>query len=394
MTPRAALTAAAAVATVLAALAGAWWSQRDPPPWTDAELALLDTLHLDALPPLPLSPGNRAADEPAAAMLGARLFFDVRLSGNGAVSCATCHQPALGFTDGARRARGMGETERHTPGLLGAAYSPWLYWDGRKDSLWSQALAPIEHPDEHGADRHAVARLIADDAVLRAAYEHVFDPLPDMRDAAAVTRVFVNVGKAIEAFQRRIEPPRTRFDDYVRAVLDGDAARARTLLSAEEVRGLRLFIGRAECLQCHNGPLLTNHEFHNTGVLAAAGELPDRGRIDGLRQLEADPFNCLGAYSDAAGAGCDELRFARQGAELIGAFRTPTLRNVAQTAPYMHRGQIDDLSAVIEHYDRAPEAMIGHNEAKPLGLSARERADLEAFLHTLDGRPKVPAFER
>jgi cytochrome c peroxidase len=88
------------------------------------------------------------------------------------------------------------------------------------------------------------------------------------------------------------------------------------------------------------------------------------------------------------------VRFARRGPELIGAFRTPTLRNVAQTAPYMHRGQIATLADVIDHYDRAPPAMIGHNEAKPLGLSPWERQQLEAFLHTLDGRPRVPGIER
>jgi cytochrome c peroxidase len=392
--PGRALITAAALLTLLAALAAAWWSDRPPPPWSDAELALLRGLDLDTLPPPPPSPGNRFADDPGAAMLGARLFFEVRMSGNGQVSCATCHQPALGFTDGRVRARGLGESQRHTPGLLGAAYSPWLYWDGRKDSLWSQALAPIEDPDEHGSDRAAVAALIAADPVYRAGYETVFGPLPELTDDAAVTAVFVNAGKAIAAFQRRIEVPRTRFDDYVRAVVAGDEARARALFDHDEVRGLRLFIGKAECLQCHNGPLLTNHEFHNTGVLSAPGELPDRGRADGLRQLEGDPFNCLGAYSDAEPAQCQELRFARRGAELIGAFRTPTLRHAAQTAPYMHRGQIGDLASVIAHYDEAPEAMIGHNEAMPLGLTEVERRHLEGFLHTLDGRPKVPGFER
>jgi cytochrome c peroxidase len=394
MSARAALTAAAAVVIVAAVLAGAWLTDEDPHRWDAGERALLRSLSLAALPPLPPDPGNAVADDPAAAALGGRLFFDVRMSSNGAVSCATCHQPALGFSDGLPRGRGVGTSARHTPSLLGAAFSPWRYWDGRKDSLWSQALSPLEDPAEHGTDRHAIAAFIAGDGHYRGAYEAVFGPLPVEPDAAARTRVFVNAGKAMAAFQRRIEPPRTRFDEYVDAVLAGDTAAARALLTDGEARGLRLFIGKAECLQCHNGPLFSNHEFHNTGVLAAPGELPDRGRIDGLRALDSDPFGCLGGWVDPPRPDCDEVRFARRGPELIGAFRTPTLRNVAQTAPYMHRGQIATLADVIDHYDRAPPAMIGHNEAKPLGLSPWERQQLEAFLHTLDGRPRVPGIER
>jgi cytochrome c peroxidase len=387
---RSVLTAAAAIAVVAVALVAAWWADRGAAGWTQAELALLRSLTLDSLPPPRADPGNAVAEDPEAAMLGARLFFDVRLSADGQVSCATCHQPALGFTDGLSRARGIGQSRRHTPSLLGAAWSPWLYWDGRKDSLWSQALAPLEDPAEHGSDRAAVAALIAGDATYHAAYQRVFGVAPAIGDA---TTVFVNAGKAIAAFERRIVPPETRFDRYVRALVRGDEQRANALLDGDEIRGLRLFIGKGQCTQCHNGPLFTNHEFHNTGVLSARGALPDRGRIDGVRLLDADPFNCLGVHVDAPRPACDELRFARRGPELIGAFRTPTLRHVAQTAPYMHQGQIATLADVIAHYDLAPDAMIGHNEAKPLGLTDVERRQLEAFLHTLDGRPLVPGFE-
>lgn len=119
--------------------------------------------------------------------------------------------------------------------------------------------------------------------------------------------------------------------------------------------------------------------------------MPDRGRYDGLRQVDEDPFNCLGPYSDATTDDCSELRFARRGPELIGAVRTPSLRNLQGTAPYMHKGQLPTLADVIEHYVTAPEAMIGHNEAKPLGLSRTERDQLEAFLRTLSAPVAMPA---
>ena len=136
-------------------------------------------------------------------------------------------------------------------------------------------------------------------------------------------------------------------------------------------------------MQCHNGPLFTNNEFHNTGVLNAVGEVPDKGRAAGLTEVLQDPFNCRGRFNDDETPRCDELDFARSGPELIGAVRTPSLRNLDGTAPFMHKGQLETLAAVLEHYNEAPDAMIGHNEAEPLGLSERELRQLEAFLLTL-----------
>lgn len=385
---------------------------RTPPPWTEAEIELLASLSVDALPPPPEDPSNAVAGEPLAAEFGERLFFDPRLSANGQVSCATCHQPERRFTDGLPKGRGIGEAGRNTQSIVAAAYSPWAYWNGRRDSLWAQALTPLEDPAEHGFNRLALVRLVADDAGYRNHYQSLFGSLPDLGDRARfpaaaspladdpelraawhamsagdrqrINSVFANLGKAIAAFERGIQPRPARFDAYVAALRDGDPVAAGELFDNQEVRGLRLFIGRGECIQCHNGPLLTNNEFHNTGVLSAPGEVPDLGRSEGLRQVRADPFNCLGRYNDAAEPRCAELRFARTGAELIGAMRTPSLRNLEGTEPYMHKGQLADLAAVLEHYNRAPDAMIGHNEAKPLGLKPRDLAELEAFLRTLD----------
>jgi cytochrome c peroxidase len=400
---------------LLAALA--WWSTRPftTPPWTDAETALLRSLWLESLGAVPEDPSNAVADDPRAARFGETLFFDTRLSGNGQVACATCHEPPRRFTDGRPKGRAIGMSKRNTMSLIGAAYSPWLYWDGRKDSLWSQALSPLEDPNEQAGNRMAIARLIARIPDYRAAYEALFGPLPDFSDTRrfppaaapnvnptlsaawhamktedreAVTRVFVNVGKALAAYERRLLPSPSRFDRYVQAVLDGGAhTQAATLtqetLTQDETRGLRLFIGEAGCIQCHNGPLFTNNEFHNTGVLSSPGEVPDQGRVDGIRLLRADPFNCLSEYSDAPTSDCPELRFARDGVELIGAVRTPSLRNLEGTAPYMHKGQMTTFAEILDHYNRAPLAMIGHNEAKPLSLSQRELRQLEEFLSTL-----------
>lgn len=398
---------------LLIGLAGYFaWMYRpvSPQPWSEADLDTLRSLWIESLPPLPEDPSNAVADDDRAALMGNRLFFDTRMSANGDVSCATCHNPDLEFTDGRRKGRGIGESKRNTRSIVGSAYSPWLYWDGRRDSLWSQALSPLEDSNEHGSNRMHLVRFVTSEPTYKSMYEALFGPVPDFTDsnrypaAAApgdneelalawrqmrkqdqqtVNRVFANIGKVIAAYERTLLPVRTRFDDYVRAVIDDDEQAQRAVFNNDEIVGLQLFIGAARCTECHNGPLLTNDEFHNTAVLAFPGDLPDRGRIDGVRDVVESEFNCLGEYSDDSHRRCPELTFVRTGPELIGAVRTPSLRNLARTGPYMHRGQIDGLAGVLEHYNRAPDAMIGHNEAKPLGLSRPQLRRLEAFLETL-----------
>ena len=178
-------------------------------------------------------------------------------------------------------------------------------------------------------------------------------------------------------------PGQSRFDDYIQAVLDRDETAQHTLFDDAELMGLRLFIGEASCTQCHNGPLFTNHEFHNTGVISFPGEVPDKGRVAGVRSVRSDSFNCLSPYNDDSDKDCAEQRFARNGPELIGAMRTPSLRNLDETSPYMHKGQMATTAEILDHYNRAPPAMIGHNETKPLNLSRRELRQLEDFLKTL-----------
>jgi len=351
--------------------------------WTEAEIAVLRSLAISSLPPLPEDPTNLVADDPRAAEFGRQLFFDPGLSATGSVSCSTCHQPERQFTDGLDKGQGIGQSKRNTPSIVGVAYSPWLYWDGRRDSVWSQALSPLEDPVEHGGNRQQYVRFIESTPMYLEQYELLFGVLPDLSDTENVDHVFANLGKAIAAYQRLLMPGRSRFDDYVDAVIASDAIAQQKLFGPDEERGLKLCSGVANCTQCHNGPLFTNNEFHNTGVLSYPGEVPDRGRVAGVREVLSTQFNCRSEFNDAQSKECAELDFARTGYEVMGAFRTPSLRNLEHTAPFMHKGQLKTIAAVLEHYNEAPLAMIGHNEAKPLDLIDRELQELEAFLATL-----------
>jgi len=346
-------------------------------------------LSLQGLGPSPRDPSNRWADDPAAASLGHRLFFDKRLSSNGQVSCATCHDPARDFQDGVPLARGVGTTGRRTMPITATSHSPFLFWDGRKDSQWAQALGPLESPVEHGGNRVQYARVIADH--YRGDYERVFGRLPDLRQADAATAIFVNVGKAIAAYERQVQYGPARFDRFV-AEWKRTGAMPTDILDAKERAGMALFIGKANCTQCHNGPLLTNNEFHNNGAPAGRGLPEDRGRIVAVAAVQSDEFNCRSRWSDAKARECAELDFlAPATAVQAGAFKVPSLRNVAERAPYMHAGQVASLKEVLEHYNRAPMAPVGTSELKPLGLSSLEIDQLEAFLRALSGGLSAPA---
>jgi cytochrome c peroxidase len=380
------------VAIVLVSLACTPAEDLDAP-WRADEMTLMQSL---TPPPTvaPPSPGNRFADDPRAAALGQKLFFDKRLSANGEIACATCHDPAKAFSDGRKVGQGIQKANRNTPTLLGAQFFPFLFHDGRKDSLWSQALGPLERAGEMGFDRTALAHHVA--KFYRAEYEAVFGPLPSFDDAhrfppharpvplesqhpqqlawnamapadrAEVERVFVHCGKAIEAYERHLLAGPAPFDQYVAAIQRGDP-KGGGHLSDDARRGLRLFIGRAQCVNCHNGPLFSDFAFHNLG-LPRSPEVTgvDVGRTLGAKQVKEDPFRCGGPHSDAPNGSraCDELRFLDPRFEdFLGAFKTPTLRNVARTAPYMHAGQFATLAEVIAFYKSQPgQAQLGHRE--------------------------------
>ena len=383
-------------------------------------MAVLASLSLTRLPPVPADPSNAVERLPAAVDLGKRLFNDARFSANGAVSCATCHDAQKQFQDGLPVGRGVGTGSRRAMPIVGAGHSNWLFWDGRKDSLWAQALGPLEDAVEHATNRTRVAHLLA--ANYRSDYEG------SSRRCRSSTACRATPGPTAARPSRRPGPPwtlagaktsracsrtwarpsrrtrsrcthePTRLDRYVDAVVRRDPA-AREVLQANEVRGLRLFIGKAQCVSCHNGPLFTDQQFHNTGVPPRDAARPDRGRAAATAKVRGDEFNCLGPFSDAQPKQCQELRFmVSDDPALEGAFKTPGLRGVAQRPPYMHAGQFTTLEQVVRHYVAAPHAVVGHSELKhrhasatdgthaeraPIELTDAEVADLVSFLGTL-----------
>lgn len=373
------------------------------PVWSPAERAQIAVLSLSRLPPPPPDPGNRYAARADAATLGKRWFFDARLSRNGRVACANCHRPERAFADMQALSKGLDTTTRNAPGLLGVAYQSWFFWDGRKDSLWSQALGPLESAREHGISRGALAGVIAGHYARD--YAAVFGPpgaLPDV-DASpqgdseqrrrwdalnaaqqdAVNRVFANIGKALAAYQRTLQPAPARFDAFADALARNDPE-ANRILNPGELAGLRLFIGPARCIECHNGPLFSNGEFHSTGV-----DDNDRdGRAMVLDAVARDEFNCLGRYSDARGPDdCAHLRhLPRTWSGKPGAFKTPSLRNLASTAPYNHTGAFADIDAVLTHYNAGSTLAFAADRTNlsPLNLAPWELEQIAAFLHTLD----------
>ena len=381
--------------------------------WSAAEIVNLESLWLGSLPPLAPDPSNAVGDDPRAVEMGQQIFFDTRFSANDGIACATCHIPAVGFIDSLARAEGLDTTRRHTPSITGAAYYPWFFWDGRRDSQWAQALGPLEAAVEHGGSRTQYAHLIHDDDAYRAAYEAIFGPMPDLSDPErfpagagpvddpqllaaweamdpadreTVNQIFANIGKVIAAYERQIVPGASDFDAYVAALLARDETAMAVALDENQVAGLRLFIGRGNCTQCHNGPLLTNMGFHSIGVPDPEGQPPDVGRFAGVQLALRDEFNCLGQYSDASPETCEELLFAKSmSPELMAAFKVPSLRNVAETRPYMHAGQFSTLAEVLAHYNQAPSGLgpTGHTDLVPLGLTAMELQQLEAFLGSL-----------
>jgi len=276
--------------------------------------------------------------------LGARLFSDVRLSGNRERACASCHEPRRAFTDGRRRALGLAGTplRRNTPSLFNLAWGKHFFWDGRAPSLETQAGMPIVEPQEMGGDWPTILQRLEADGALVGQFHKAFP------GHAAISRE--QVVQAVASYVRSLVSPPTRFDAWIEG--DGEA------LGPAEVRGFGLFVGRAGCALCHVGWRFTDDRFHDIGLAS-----PDAGRG--------------GVPGGMPG---------------LAAFKTPGLRELELTAPYMHDGSLPNLIAVINHYAgrfvRRPSLAPHIN--RRLHLSAREKADLVAFLRTLSS-PAGPA---
>jgi cytochrome c peroxidase len=400
--------------------------------FTEVELEVI--LHeLGSLPAEPPSdPSNRFADDAAAASLGQKLFFETGYSRTdgpiGPVSCATCHIPSKGFQDDrSNTSQGIGFTSRHAPTLFNAAYGAsgsgtvWQFWDGRKDSLWAQALGPPENPLEMGSTRCGVALLLYDK--YKNEYENVFGPMPALRDdtgaavipvatedkspecnsldptvRALVTPVYVNFGKAIAAYERRIISRNSRFDQFYEEITTGVSTSDK--LSEQEISGLKMFVGKGGCVSCHKGSNFSDWNFHSAGISQTGTNLPaeDRGRADGVVAVVRDEFNCMSEWSDQPDKTKCEVnelvaRISTTGPEPseLGAFKTPSLRSVSLSAPYFHTGTLRTLDEVIALYDRGgdPSGFLGtvDENVRQLNLSDDEKLDLVAFLIALEGQP-------
>ncbi len=385
---------------------------------TLSETNLVEILKLSPLPKLSPNPTNQYADNKDAALLGQALFFDTGLSINGKIACATCHQPDNDWTDGKSLSKGLQSVTRNAPTLWNVGYQRWHYWDGRKDTLWSQALNPIEHPLEMGGSRLRVYRQVNQTEVYRNLYQSVFGefpplsseiefqdarPIPErpeetmhqawqslsVKDQGVINRVFSNIGKSMEAYQRRLISTDSLFDQFVHGLRSGNDEDLQAL-SPAAIRGLVLFVGRGQCILCHSGPHFTDNEFHNIG-LDRGGNPLDQGRYPAIEKLKLDPFNGKGLFSDDTSLQANRsLHYVTEKDNNLGEFKTPTLRNVARTGPYMHDGRFVNLREVIDFYSTlADTPAIGHREEslQALNLTSSEAGDLIAFLNALDGSP-------
>ena len=348
---------------------------------------------LSPLPEIPPSPTNAVADDPRAAWLGQRMFYDPRLSSNGSVACATCHDPTMGFSDGKPVSEGLGKTDRHSQSLWNVAHQRWFFWDGRADSLWAQALQPLQDPREMGASPQHLHDVVTGDSVLRPRYVELFGPPGDK----ATERFLANLGKSFEAYQRHLISRDSPFDAFVSdlgAVEPGDDRH----LDESARRGLRLFIGRGKCTLCHAGPNFSDGEFHNVGLPRNPPLPRDSGRFEGIRKLKDDKFNGTGVFSDDQGQDTNvKLRYLVVKMNNMAEFKTPTLRNVAESAPYTHDGRFATLREVLSFYSELPgDPPLGHREETltPLDFSDRELKDLETFLRSLTGKPLDQSLTR
>lgn len=303
--------------------------------------------------------------------LGRQLFFDVRLSGNGEVSCASCHKPEHAFADGRKVAVGIRGQKgtRNTPSLINAVLHETQFWDGRRSSLEEQAADPFINPIEHGLPDHAALLvLIRSDPRYEQAFELAFG-------VARRSLSMKEVTKALASFVRSLSVGDSAFDRYLYANEHG-------ALSASAERGLALFRGRAQCATCHKigeqGSTFTDNEFHGIGV-GLEDVAPKLAAIASrvARTSKEDIGPLISRDADVAALG--RFVVTRDPAD-IGKFRTPTLRNVALTAPYMHDGSVPTLEEAVDRelYYR------GQALGRPLVLTPGERGDLVSFLQSLN----------
>ena len=340
-------------------------------------------------------PTNRVSGMPEAIAFGRRMFFNPRFSPNGYIACVACHQPDRGFTDNLPRARGLAPVERNAIALQNLRQVRVWGWGGASDSLWMASLRPILDPREIGASAERVAFMIETGDSSPCYYRAAFGAYPSAHDPETVV---VNVAKALAAYEETLVTGRTPFDDFRDALARGESPLPTYPVAAQ--RGLKIFFGRGNCFACHKGPNFTDAAFRGTGVAAFVGQAnPDTGHFEGLQTLRASRFNLLGRYNDdAAKAGPGGAREIKVDVRERAKWRTPSLRNVAVTAPYLHNGTAASLYDVVRRYAKSGSAQTfvdDERKVRRVDLSPLDIEDLVAFLNTLtdvDGtrRPLTP----
>ncbi len=280
--------------------------------------------------------------KPTKVSIGKQLFSDKILSKNYTISCASCHIPAYGFADTVAFSMGINgmPTDRNTPSVLNMKYRPYFFWDGRAASLEEQSIMPIEHQNEMGLSVQEAVKRLVESTMYRNLFKEVFNSLPNKK----------NMSEAFAAFEKTLETGKSKFDLSFTNT---------TKLTAAEERGRKLFISdKTKCFDCHRGDDFTNDDFKNIGL------------------YDADALNDKGRYN-----------VTKDSADL-GKFKTPGLRNVAITSPYMHNGKFKTLEQVIEFYNNSWAFVenpinIDSSFKAPLGLTIQNKKDLVAFLKTL-----------
>ncbi|MEZ5476899.1 MAG: cytochrome c peroxidase [Thiolinea sp.] len=373
--------------------------------------------------PVPQDASNRVSGQPRAIELGRQLFFDRRLSADGRSACADCHQAERGWADGQILSRLRGQTlPRHTPSLWNVALNRWYFWDGRSDSLWAQATHSLEAPLEMNSNRVYLARLILNDAALRSDFISLFGALPACLETdtlpesgrpvtepvaengsaqqqanwqalsgcqqRGVNRLFTDLGKLLAAFEETLLARDSAFDRFAAELAEQGTSQQ---LDEQQQQGLKLFMGRARCIACHSGPAFSDSEFHSIFFRRQ----PEPGRYAAIPVLLQDPFNQRGAYSDRDQQLPDKLDYVYRSMELRHKFKTPGLRNLSSSAPYMHDGSMASLREVLDYYaGLAANLDKGRHEETVLNDLQLNQADieaLEAFLLSLndDSQPEV-----
>jgi cytochrome c peroxidase len=329
--------------------------------------------------------GNEVSNNRAAIALGRQLFFDKKLSPTQSVSCATCHLPSKAFSDGLAQSKGLDGLPlfRNSPSLFNASHERWYGWDGAADSIWAQSLRPLLDPREMGSSVEFIKKRVETTASIRRKYVTVFAAPPSSQAAELVA---VNIAKALGAFVASLVSGSTPFDDFRNALERSDIA-AVSVYSKSAQRGLQIFVGKGECSTCHVGPMFSNGEFGDTGVgFFIEPGLVDPGRHQGIQELRSSRFNLLSKYGDTTKRDSQKTSLVTPQHRNFGEFKVPSLRNVAQTAPYMHNGSIATLEGVVAHYSNLNLDRLhadGEQILKPLNLTPTEMADLVTFLQTL-----------